>query len=157
MLVSAVQWSESTICMHISPPSWVFCPPLPQPHPSRSSQSTRLSSLCSTAASHQHLFTHSSVCMSVCVHACSVVQSYPTLWPMDWGLPGSSVHGIFPARILEWVVISSSSSRGSSWPEIELMSQTWVFCISDGFFSAEPQGKPHILPWGQLNCFLFAL
>ena len=32
--------------------------------------------------------------------------------PMDCSLPGSSVHGIFQARILEWVVISSS--RGSS-------------------------------------------
>ena len=32
--------------------------------------------------------------------------------PMDWGPPGSSVHGISHARILEWVAISSS--RGSS-------------------------------------------
>ena len=32
--------------------------------------------------------------------------------PMDCGLPGSSVHGIFQARILEWVAISFS--RGSS-------------------------------------------
>ena len=33
---------------------------------------------------------------------------------MDWSLPGSSVHGISQARILEWVAISFS--RGSSWP-----------------------------------------
>ena len=33
--------------------------------------------------------------------------------PMDWGLQGSSVHGIFQARILEWVAISfSKGSRG---------------------------------------------
>ena len=32
--------------------------------------------------------------------------------PMHWSPPGSSVHGIFQARILEWVAISSS--RGSS-------------------------------------------
>ena len=32
--------------------------------------------------------------------------------PMDCSLPGSSVHGILPARILEWVAISSS--RGIS-------------------------------------------
>ena len=32
-----------------------------------------------------------------------VAQSCPTLWdPMDCSLPGSSVHGIFQARILEW-------------------------------------------------------
>ena len=36
---------------------------------------------------------------------------------MDYNPPGSSVHGIFQARILEWVAISSS--RGSSWPRDE--------------------------------------
>ena len=42
-----------------------------------------------------------------------VTQSCPTLCnPMDRGLPGSSVHGILQARILEWVAISFS--RGSS-------------------------------------------
>ena len=42
---------------------------------------------------------------SACMHA----QSCPTLWdPMDYNLPGSSVHGIIPARILEWVAIYSS-------------------------------------------------
>ena len=36
-------------------------------------------------------------------------QSYPTLSdPMDCSLPGSSVHGIFQARTLEWVAISFS-------------------------------------------------
>ena len=34
--------------------------------------------------------------------------------PMDCSPPGSSVHGIFQARILEWLAISSS--RRSSWP-----------------------------------------
>ena len=29
--------------------------------------------------------------------------------PMDWSPPGSSVHGIFQARILEWVAISFST------------------------------------------------
>ena len=42
-------------------------------------------------------------------------QSCPTLCnPMDCSLPHSSVHGIFHARVLEWVAISCS--RGSSWP-----------------------------------------
>ena len=44
-----------------------------------------------------------------------VAQSCPTLCdPMDCSLPGSSIHGIFQARVLEWVAISFS--RGSSWP-----------------------------------------
>ena len=37
-----------------------------------------------------------------------VAQSCPTLcYPMDCSLSGSSVHGIFQARVLEWVAISS--------------------------------------------------
>ena len=44
-----------------------------------------------------------------------VAQSCPTLCnPMDCSLPDSSIHGIFQARVLEWVAISFS--RGSSWP-----------------------------------------
>ena len=38
-----------------------------------------------------------------------VAQSCPTLSdPMDCSLPGSSVHGIFQARVLEWVAIAFS-------------------------------------------------
>ena len=38
-------------------------------------------------------------------------QSCPSLWdPIDCSLPGSSVHGIFQARILEWVAISFSNN-----------------------------------------------
>ena len=44
-----------------------------------------------------------------------VTQLCPTLCDhVDCTPPGSSVHGILQARILEWVVISFS--RGSSWP-----------------------------------------
>ena len=47
---------------------------------------------------------------SVCVHAKSL-QSCPTLCnPMDCSPPGSSVHGTFQARTLEWVAISYSNS-----------------------------------------------
>ena len=39
-----------------------------------------------------------------------VAQSCPTLHdPMDFSLPGSSVHGIFQARVLEWVAIAFSA------------------------------------------------
>ena len=58
---------------------------------------------------------------ALCVHA----QSHLTLCdPMDCSLPGSSVHGSFQARILEWVAISYS--KGSSWPK----DRTHVSCIS---------------------------
>ena len=53
-----------------------------------------------------------------------VTQSYLTLCdPMVCSLPGSSAHGIFKARILEWVAISFS--RRSSW----LRDWTWISCI----------------------------
>ena len=55
-----------------------------------------------------------SVKTSPCVRAKSV-QSCPTLCdPMDCNLPGSSLHGILQARILEWA--AGPSSRGSSPP-----------------------------------------
>ena len=48
--------------------------------------------------------------------SCSVVSDF---WdPMDYSLPGSSVHGIFQERILVWVAISFS--RGSSWPRDQI-------------------------------------
>ena len=44
----------------------------------------------------------------VCVHV-KLLQSCPTLWdPMDYSPPGSSVHGILQARILEWVAMPFS-------------------------------------------------
>ena len=44
---------------------------------------------------------------------CLVAQSCPTLCdPMDSGLPGSSVHGILQAGILDWVSISNSREDG---------------------------------------------
>ena len=43
------------------------------------------------------------------VHESEVIQSCPTLSdPMDCSPPGSSVHGIFQARVLDWVVIPFS-------------------------------------------------
>ena len=54
------------------------------------------------------------------MHTCCVSS-----WdPMGCSLPGSSVHGISQARILEWVAISST--RGSSWPR----DLTGVPCVS---------------------------
>ena len=53
------------------------------------------------------------ICVCVCVCVRTRTQSCPTLCdPIDDSPPGSSVHGILQARILEWVAISSS--RASS-------------------------------------------
>ena len=50
----------------------------------------------------------------VCRHAQSLQQCLTLCDPMDCSLPGSSVHGILQAKILEWVAIPFS--RGSSQP-----------------------------------------
>ena len=50
-----------------------------------------------------------------------VAQSCPTLcYPMDCSLPGFSMHGIFQARMLEWVAFSFSrgSSRPRGWTQV---------------------------------------
>ena len=55
---------------------------------------------------------------------CRHAQSYLTLYDLlNCSPPGSSVHGVFQARILEWVAIPLS--RVSSWPR----DQTRISCI----------------------------
>ena len=54
-----------------------------------------------------HYMANDSVCVCVCALSCLTLCDY-------MGPPGSSVQGIFPARVLEWVAISSS--RRSSQP-----------------------------------------
>ena len=58
------------------------------------------------------------ITLFVVVYSLSCVRLFCD--PMDCSPPESFVHGIFQARILEWVVMPSS--RGSSWPVIEPMS-----------------------------------
>ena len=75
------------------------------------------------------------LCVHVCAYACMRVRAHLclTLWdPVDCNLPGSPVHGIFPARIPEWVAISSS--RGLFLPGSP--------ALAGGFFTTEPPGKP---------------
>ena len=82
--------------------------------------------------------------MCVCVRASTHTgaQLYLTLCDsMDYSPPGSSVHGILQARLLE--LVAMSSSRGSSQPS----DRTWVSCISGRFFTTELPGK----------CILFIL
>ena len=60
-----------------------------------------------------------------------VAQLCLTLYnPINCSLPGSSVHGILQARLLEWVAMPAS--RGSSQPG----DQTQVSCIAGGFFTS---------------------
>ena len=62
-----------------------------------------------------------------------VAQSCPTLGdPMDYSLPGSSVHGIFQTRVLEWGAIAFSTGSGmnpSNHPLGEASLESVIFQI----------------------------
>ena len=101
------------------------------------------------------LFSNPFYCISIfeihclsCAVLCLVAQLCTTLCcPMHYSLPGSFVHGILQARILEWVAMPSS--RGSFQPRIELRSP---ILQEDSVFS-EPQGKPKSTGVGNLSLF----
>ena len=81
------------------------------------------------------------VCVCVCVCACVLVaQLCPTLCdPMDCRLPGSSVHEILQARILEWVAIPFSSR--CSWPRDWILSLLHCRQI---LYHLSHQGRPRL-------------
>ena len=77
-----------------------------------------------------------------CVHACmhfKFLQSCLTVQPYELYPPGSSVHGILQAKILQWATMPSCS--GPSWPR-DLTHVYCISCIAGGFFTTEPLGKP---------------
>ena len=88
------------------------------------------------------LVTHSLIYSkdSTIVGSCSVTQLCPTLCnPMGCSSPGSPVHGIFQARVLEWIVISFS--MGSSWS----MDWTLVSSLAGGFLTTSTTWEATIL------------
>ena len=74
---------------------------------------------------YMYIVQHIYVCVCVLVaQSCLILCN-----PMNCSLPGSSVHGILQARILQWVIVLFS--RGSSWPK----NRTQVSRIAGGFFT----------------------
>ena len=60
------------------------------------------------------------------MHESEVAQWCPTLSnPMDCSLPGSSIHGIFQARVLEWGAIAHTRQNPKSLP----FPQSWASCL----------------------------
>ena len=75
---------------------------------------------------------------SPCCLCVWVAQLCATLCdPIDCSPPGSSIHGILQAGILEWVAMSFP--RGSSQPR----DWTWVSCIAGGFFTVRATREAH--------------
>ena len=85
-----------------------------------------------------------------------VTQLCPALCdPMDCSLPGSSVHGILQARLLEWVAMPSS--RGSSPPPPHQGSNPRLLCLlhwQEGSLPLVPPGKPRCF---STNIHLFTI
>ena len=86
------------------------------------------------------------VVMCVCV-----LNRFSRVWlcdPMNCSPIGTSVHGIFPSRILEWVAISSS--RGSSRSRDQTLISC-ISCIAGRLFTCWAIGKPPVL---SLKCLI---
>ena len=138
---SVSQFSRSGVSNSLRPhESQHAMPPYPSPTPGVHSDSHPSSQWCHPAISS------SVVLFSSCPQSLPASESFPTYFkiqvasfienamllqlcptlcdPMDCSLPGSSVHGILQARILEWVAVPSS--RGSYQPR----NQTQVSYVS---------------------------
>ena len=86
-----------------------------------------------------------------CVHAQLLQLCLTFCHPMDCSLPGSSVHGIFHARMLEWVAMPAS--RGSSWPG-DWTRVSYASTLAGGFFTISATWEAHRLPYDPANLFL---
>ena len=115
-------------------------------------QPTRLSSPWDSPGKNTGVGCHFLLqCMKVKSES-EVAQSCPTLWdPMDCSLPGSSVHGICQARVLEWGAITFSeytvyNSKYDPWMKTwrcgrrnylyrePTISYTWIFDLVEGWY-----------------------
>ena len=83
-------------------------------------------------------FTHLIIIHFACLNHFSHIQLFVTLWTI--APPGTSVHGILQARILEWVAISSF--RESSWPRDRIR----VSCLLHWQAGSLPLASPRN-PW----------
>ena len=101
--------------------------------------------------------------LMVCWKESEVAQSCLTLCnPMDCSLSGSSVHGIFQARVLEWIAISFSrgSSQPRNWTRVSrIVSRHLNICFNRQLIDLVrnilflPNGNPLQKP----HCFFFFL
>ena len=79
------------------------------------------------------------MCGYMCVHAHSVVSD--SLNPMDCSLPGSLVHGIFQARILDWSGLPFPSPGDLPHPGIELRLLHWQTVSLPLYHLGSPQQR----------------
>ena len=145
MLVFAVEQSESTMCLHISPPSGASPPP--PPHPSRSSQNAQdpsssfLLAVCFTRGSVSVsvlLSQFISPCPPPGLHVCSLPR----------GLYPCPAHRYFCVIFLESVIQRGSQSENETWflmkppDDLQLLATSAVGNL----------WHVHTLGWGPTGC-----
>ena len=131
MKVTLLQWSFSVVCIFILDSSLIYLPSQKQDK-QRYVHHFLLPTLSRTPIyihTHTHTHTHTYTHVYIWYMKVLVTQLCLTLcYPMDYSLPGSSVHGFLQARILEWVAIPLSRS---SLPR----DQTQVSHVADRLFT----------------------
>ena len=126
VLTSTIQQNESVIHIHIPTPFFLF-------------PSTEHWVELPVLYSRFSLVIYF-ICACVCAKS---LQSCPTLCdPTVCNTPGSSVHGILQARILEWVAMPSS--RESSWPSGQTR-VSHVSCIGRQVLYSSATWEPHFI------------
>ena len=85
-----------------------------------------------------------------------VAQSCPTLNDlMDCSLPGSSVHGIFQARVLEWDAIAFSVNKIEKTLIVCSKEYYFIGCTTEAYYWEVEKGlKFHCLPISPASCHL---
>ena len=87
----------------------------------------------------------------MCMLSSSFMSNFCDPPPMDCSPPGSSVHGISQARILEWVTISFSRDLATQRLNLYLLH---LLLWQADCLPLVPVGKPHIVQWRTMEKFI---
>ena len=146
MLVSPVQLSELAISIHIVPPSWTSLPlPTPPSHPSRSSQSTKLSSLCCSFQLASTLY----MVVYMLLHVNAAFYICPTLSLYGWRNQGTQRVGKYSGSYHEdggraretKGQVRHGWEAGWPWPEAPRIFLVFLLFFLGGFPKANNQGS----------------
>ena len=109
-----------------------------------------IKSLCNLSSTH--IKTSINIfCVDTLHIICLVDQLFLTLCDfMDFSLPGSSVHGVFQARILEWIAVSSSRES----PPAQGLNSNLLYLLhrKQILYLLSHQGSPHIIYYMMYEC-----
>ena len=73
--------------------------------------------------------------------------------PIDCSLPGSSVHGVFQARVLEWGAIAFSDCCAKHFSNFPILSWILTLILQGRYHNSCSQKKPPLKDWMIVSCF----